>query len=118
MDVVFVDGLRVEAVIGVHAWERDVPQALRFDVELDTDTRAAAASDALRDALDYAAVCARLREVAQDSRCELVETLAEQCCTMLLREFRASRVRLRITKPGAVPEAGGVGVRIERSTAP
>lgn len=115
MDVVFIDGLRVEALIGVHEWERTAPQALRFDVELETDTRPAAASDALRDALDYAAVAARLREVALASRCELIETLAEACCAMLLREFGVARVRLRLTKPGAVPAADGVGVRIERS---
>jgi dihydroneopterin aldolase len=115
-DVVFIEGLRVEAVIGVHDWERRATQPLRLDLELDTDTRAAAASDALRDAVDYSAVCARVVALVRESRCELVETLAEACCAMLLREFRVARVRLRLTKPGAVPEAEGVGIRIERGT--
>ena len=114
MDIVFIDGLRVEAVIGVHEWEQRITQPLRFDLELETDIRSAAASDALHDAIDYSAVCVRLAAFVRESRCELVETLAEQCCAMLLREFRVARLRLRLTKPGAVPEADGVGVRIER----
>ena len=115
MDVIFIEGLRIDAVIGVHDWERLAPQALRFDLELETDISAAAASDALRDALDYSAVSARLRELVEASRCELIETLAERCCAMLLQQFRVERVRLQLTKPGAVPGTDGVGVRIERA---
>jgi dihydroneopterin aldolase len=117
MDTVFIDGLRVDAVIGVHDWERRITQPLRLDVELEADVRAAAASDALRDAIDYSAVCVRLTAFVRESRHELVETLAEACCAMLLREFGVARVRLRLTKPDAVPEADGVGVRIERGIA-
>lgn len=118
MDTIFIRGLQVEALIGVHAWERRAAQPLCLDVELGFDNRAAAASDALRDTLDYSAICDRLRAHARDSRCQLVETLAEQCCTLLLSEFGARRVKLRLTKPHAVLEADGVGVILERAAPP
>lgn len=118
VDTVFIQGLQLDAVIGVHAWERRAPQPLRLDLELGFDASAAAASDALCDTIDYAAVCERLRAHAHASTCRLVETLAEQCCALLLEEFGVRRVRLRLTKPDAVREAEGVGVVLEREAAP
>ena len=44
-----------------------------------------------------------------------METFAERLVALLMSEFSIPWVRLRLTKPGAVPAArGGVGVEIER----
>ncbi|WP_240126474.1 dihydroneopterin aldolase [Thermomonas alba] len=113
-DIVFIEGLRVDAVIGVHAHERLAPQPLRLDIRMQFDNRPAAASDALADALDYEAVSRRLAEYVADSRCALVETLAEGCAALILREFGARGVWLRLSKPQALAAAQAVGVEIER----
>ena len=76
----------------------------------------AAAHDALADALDYAAVSARILAFAEEARFELVETFAERLAEVLLREFAMTWLRLRVGKPGAVPEARMVGVEIERGS--
>jgi 7,8-dihydroneopterin aldolase/epimerase/oxygenase len=44
-----------------------------------------------------------------------VETLAEHCAELVLREFDVARVRLKLSKPGAVRGARAVGVIIERT---
>lgn len=118
MDTVYIEGLTVEAVIGVHAWEREVRQTLVFDVELATDVRRAAASDALADAVDYFAISERLRELAASSDCQLIETLAERCADRLRSEFGVAWLRLRLAKPTAVPAARAVGIVIERGERP
>ena len=64
MDVVYIRGLRVDTVIGVYPWERTVRQVLEFDIEMASDTAAAARSDAIADALDYHAVAERVRALA------------------------------------------------------
>jgi dihydroneopterin aldolase len=52
---------------------------------------------------------------ASDSQFILVETFAERLAELLMSEFQIPWVRLKLTKPGAVPAAsGGVGVEIER----
>jgi len=56
VDVIFLRELRAETVIGVHAWERSIRRTLLFDIELGTDIRAAAASDAVEDTINYRAV--------------------------------------------------------------
>jgi dihydroneopterin aldolase len=113
-DIVFIEALQVDALIGVHDWERHAPRPLVLDLELGFDNRIPAASDRLADTLDYDAISRRLREYAAQTAFELVESLAEQCAALVLAEFGASRVRLKLSKPGAVEHARAVGVIIER----
>ena len=115
-DIVFIQGLRIEALIGVYPHERAAPRPLLFDIELHGDNRVPAASDALADALDYHAISMRLAEFAGQTQCNLVETLAEQCAALILAEFGARGVRLRLTKPAAFNGADAVGVVIERGS--
>ena len=117
-DIVFIQGLRIEALIGVYPHERDAPRPLVIDIELHGDNRVPAASDALADALDYHAISMRLAEFAGQTQCNLVETLAEQCAALILGEFGAAGVRLRLSKPGAFDCADTVGVVIERGQVP
>lgn len=113
-DVVFLHDLTVEAVIGVYAWERRVPRPLRLDLELETDTRDAAATDSIGRTIDYEVVARRVAEIAAREPHHLLETLAEAIAAALLAEFDCDRVRLTLAKPGAVATAREVGIRIER----
>src|SRR5690606_25499475 len=113
MDKVFIEGLEIEALIGVYDWERRIRQPLRFDLEMSFDNRKPAATDAIADTLDYKAVSKRLIAFVGISSFELVETLAERCALLVLREFQVEHLRLKLSVRGAV----AVGVEIERSRA-
>ena len=113
-DIVFIKGLKAASVIGCYDWERDIRQTLVIDLELEADFARAAQSDALEDALDYAAISQRVIAVCEGSRFQLLEALAEHVASIVLAEFSIERLRMTITKPGAVAEAEGVGVVIDR----
>ena len=117
MDKVFIEGLEIEALIGIYDWERRIRQALLFDIEMSFDNRIPAASDAIEDTLNYKAVSKRVIEFVSGSGYGLVETLAEKVAAIILDEFAVSHVRLKLSKPGAVRGARAVGVIIERSAA-
>jgi dihydroneopterin aldolase len=115
LDTVFIEGLEVDTVIGAYDWERTIRQCLRLDLYLGWDNRPAAVGDELDKALDYAKVSQRIQAFASESQFTLVETFAERLVQLLMNEFQIPWVRLKLTKPGAVPAAsGGVGVEIER----
>lgn len=114
MDRVFIEGLQIDALIGIYDWERRIRQTLRFDLEMAFDNRKPAATDRIEDTLDYKAVSKRLIEYVSASGFGLVETLAERCCELILAEFDVASVRLKLSKPGAVRGADAVGVIIER----
>ena len=117
-DRVFVEGLRIRTVIGVHARERVRPQPVVVDVELAADARRAAATDDLRLAVDYGEVARFVARFVTTHHPRLLETLAEALAARLLAEFRSPWVRLRISKPRAVPGARGAGVVLERGRRP
>jgi 7,8-dihydroneopterin aldolase/epimerase/oxygenase len=114
MDTVFISDLRIETIIGIYGWERKVRQTISIDLEMDADIRAAAATDAIEDTLDYKAVSKRLIAYVGESSFQLLETLAERIADIVLTEFRVPWLRLTVHKPGAVRGSRDVGVVIER----
>jgi len=118
MDIIFLRDLRIDAVIGIWAWERRMPQTVSIDLDMAADIRAAAASDQVEDTLNYKLVAKRLQQFVGESSFQLVETLAEKVAGIVRDEFGVAWVRVRVNKPGAIRGAHDVGVVIERGTRP
>lgn len=114
MDIVYLKDLKIETVIGVYDWEREIKQTVILDLEMGFDIRQAARSDDLADTLNYKAVAKRLINFVGQSDFQLVESLAERCAQIIRDEFNVAWVRLRLNKKGAVRGATDVGVIIER----
>ena len=114
MDIVYLHGLRLETIIGIWDWERQVKQTVVVDLDLGTDIAKAASSDAIQDTVDYKAVANRLVKFANESEFLLVEALAENISAILLNEFGIAWLRIRINKQGALTGVRDVGVIIER----
>lgn len=118
MDIIFLRDLRIEAIIGIYDWEREVKQVVSLDLEMAADIRRAAASDAIEDTLNYKAVSKRLIEYVGSSDFQLVETLTERVAGIILSEFEVPWVRVTLNKVGAIRGASGVGIVIERGEKP
>jgi dihydroneopterin aldolase len=114
VDIVYIRDLRIETVIGIYDWEREVRQTVSLDLEMATDIRKAAQSDSIEDTLNYKAVAKRLIQFIGDSQFQLVETMSERCAALVLEEFDVRWLRLRLSKPGAVRGSRDVGIIIER----
>jgi len=114
MDIIYLRDLKIETVIGIFDWEREIKQTISFDLDMATDIRKAAASDAIEDTLDYKTLSKRIISFVEASSFQLVETLAEQVAAIILDEFDVRWVRVRLDKVGAIRGASGVGVIIER----
>ena len=118
MDIIYINALSIETVIGIFDWERRIKQTVVLDLELACDCARAAASDSVEDTVDYKAVAKRLIEFVGESEFHLVETLAERSAALVREEFGVPWVRLRLGKPGALRGARDVGVVIERGERP
>lgn len=116
MDTIFLQDLRVDAVVGIWDWERKIRQTVSIDLEMGTDIARAAASDSIDDTLNYKEVAKRVATFVGDSEFQLVETMAERIAGIVLGEFDVPWVKVRVNKPGAVRGSSGVGIIIERGT--
>ncbi len=114
MDIIFINDLRVETVIGVNDWERKIRQTVSIDLELSCDCKKASLSDSIEDTLNYKLVSKRVTGFVEESDFQLVETLAENIGRLLLDEFGCKWLRVRVNKGSALRGARDVGVVIER----
>jgi dihydroneopterin aldolase len=116
-DLVFIEGLKAQAVIGVYDWEKKIQQDLLFDLEMEHDNRVPAETDDLAKTLDYEAISNFILAFCVDRQFELIETLAEHLVSDLIGQFKLNAVTLTLRKPGAVAAAQSVGVKIHRKSA-
>lgn len=118
MDIVYIRDLQVETIIGIYDWEREVRQTISIDLEMATDIRKAASSDAIEDALNYKTISKRVVSFIENSEALLIERLAEEVAQIVIGEFGVPWVKLRLSKPGALRGSKDVGLIIERGVLP
>jgi len=115
-----IERLEFQGHCGVSAAERQAPQPIAIDLELEYAVggfaRAASTGD-IADAVDYAAVAARVLEIGRKQPYVLLETLGETVIATLFREFPVTRAKLWLRKvvPPVDDVRGSVGVRLDRA---
>jgi dihydroneopterin aldolase len=117
MNIVYISELRINTVIGVYDWERDIKQTVVVDLEMSTDNQRAALEDNLVFTLDYGAIAASITAFVEASSYQLLESLAEAIADLVMTDFGVQQLKLKLGKPGAVENARDVGVIILRSAA-
>lgn len=118
LDVVELVGLRVRGRHGVLAAERELGQVFVVDLAMHLDTRPAAASDDLADAVDYGAVAQTVHAVVAGEPVDLLETLVARVADAVLADHRVRAVDVAVHKPGAPVTVAfdDVVVRIARTS--
>lgn len=117
LDHLVIQGLEIYAHHGVFDFERRDGQIFVIDLDLEIDTRPAAASDDLSDTLDYGSLVAGVETAVQQDPVDLIETLAQRIADVCLAYEMVNRVEVTVHKPHAPIEAtfADVALRIKRS---
>ncbi|MGY0198132.1 dihydroneopterin aldolase [Leptothrix sp. BB-3] len=114
LDLIFIEGYTGETVIGIHPSEFHRTQPLVIDVHAGVPHAGACDSDQIVDTIDYGVVRDRLDALMLDHGVTLLEALAERIAQMLLIDFGAAWVRVKVVKPRKFDNVQAVGVQIER----
>ena len=101
LDRVELRGLRARGRHGVLAAERALGQVFSADVVLHLDTRTAAATDDLADAVDYSVVAADVVAVLAGEPVDLLEALAQRVAEACLAHSGVQAVEVALHKPQA-----------------
>ena len=117
MDLIFIEGFTGDTVIGIHDSELHRPQPLVIDVHAGVPHARACDTDRIADTIDYGVVTERLRRLLVEHRHTLLESFAENIAEILIGEFGAHWVRVKVVKPRKFDDVGAVGVQIERVAA-
>ena len=88
----------VETHVGVYEWERKDLQKIWLDIELPTDARGAAKADDVQHVIDYGAIVTQVRQHIAQRTYHLMETIAEETAQLILDQFPATSVQVRVKK--------------------
>ncbi|MGI9426833.1 MAG: dihydroneopterin aldolase [Hyphomicrobiaceae bacterium] len=115
-DRIVIRGLQVEAFVGIHDYERERRQGVRFDVDIQTVADYADIVNETGRYVSYGDTVKYIRErAASDEHVELVETWAEDVSRFVLQNDLVTAVRVSVLKTDIFSEAEGVGVEIVRT---
>lgn len=115
LDRILITDLSVRGILGINPDERVNEQDILVNAVLWADTRPAAASDDIADAVNYRTVAKALIARIQQGKPMLVERLVQELVDICFDlEPRISRVEMKVEKPGALRHARSVGVSITR----
>lgn len=117
MDKVIIKDLLLRGIIGVNDWEREQPQDILVNIEIEADLSKAGKSDKIEDSVNYRTVTKNIIAHVEKANRFTVEALAEDIAAICLQEAGVQSARVRVEKPGAVRFARSVGVQIERTRA-
>lgn len=114
LDLIFIEGFTGQTVIGIHDTELHRPQPIVIDLHAGLVRSRACATDRIGDTIDYGVVRERLQRLLAEHKVQLLEAFAETIAEILIGEFGARWVRVKVVKPRKFDDVQAVGVQIER----
>jgi FolB domain-containing protein len=115
VDRIVIKDLLVQGILGINPDEREHERDILVNATLWADTRPAAASDAIEDAVNYRTVVKAMAAHIREGRPCLVERLAEELAGICLAvDARIAEVEIAVEKPEALRHTRSVGVVIRR----
>nr|WP_236572896.1 dihydroneopterin aldolase [Burkholderia sp. 8Y] len=117
MDIVFIEGLTGQTVIGIDKTELHDAQPVRMSLAIGVPSLRACTTDRIEDTVNYAAVREAIHALLASHRVQLLEALAERIAQLIIAQFGAHWVRVSLAKPAKFDDVDAVGVVIERRRA-
>ena len=107
----FLRGFELQVRIGIHDFELQAPQRMRFDVDLYVPyAHSNPTQDRIEEIVDYDFVRDTIRRLCDAGHINLQETLCDAIAQALLGNTQISAVR--VSKPDVYPDCDTVGVEV------
>jgi dihydroneopterin aldolase len=115
----FLRGFELPVHIGIHDFELQAPQRMRFDVDLYVPyAHSSPTQDHIDEIVDYDFVRDTIRRLCATGHINLQETLCDAIAQTLLGHAQVAAVRVSTCKPDVYPDCDAVGVEVFRHRDP
>ena len=116
LDRIRIKDLLVRGILGINPDERSNRQDILVNVTMWADTRPAADSDAIADAVNYKTITKAILAHIENGAPMLVERLVAEVARIAVQgDARVQAVEVSVEKPTALRFAGSVGITIYRT---
>jgi len=99
MDYIRLKNIIFYAHHGYYKAERELGQKFEIDIEVACDLRRSAASDDLKETIDYSRIYTMARETFERHKFKLIETVAQKMADEVLKIEGIKSVLIRVRKP-------------------
>jgi dihydroneopterin aldolase len=110
--VIHIKDLKIQALIGTQAHEREASQELLVNIFFEYDASLVLQSDALGHAVDYASIHSKITTKVLATKFFLLERLAAFILDIIMEDSKVSLAEVILEKFGALPGAASVSVKI------
>ena len=105
-----IKNLRVRTIIGINEWERDAPQDVIINIEMELDGKRVSQTDSIDDTVDYKVLKRRILREVEGSQFFLLDKLASHVLDIVMEEQKVERATVEVDKPNALRFADSVSV--------
>ena len=109
---VIITDLIFNTSIGIHDFEKEKEQKIKFNIEIDINPLLKAAENDLNSIVNYESVISKIKSITQKKHHNLLETLAEDIFSNLFANKNIIKIKLRIEKPEIIKNTSSVGIEI------
>jgi dihydroneopterin aldolase len=109
---VIITDLVFNTSIGIHNFEKEKEQKIKFNIEIDINPLLKAAENDLNSIVNYESVINKIKSITQKKHYNLLETLAEDIFSNLFLVKNIIKIKLRIEKPEIIKNTSSVGIEI------
>ncbi len=109
---VIITDLVFNTSIGIHGFERERKQQIKFNIEIDLNPSLKADENDLNSIVNYESIINKIQSITQKKHYNLLETLAEDIFSNLFINQNIKKIKLRIEKPEIIKNTSSVGVEI------
>ena len=111
---VIITDLVFNTSIGIHNFEKEKEQQIRFNIEIDINPLLKAAENDLNSIVNYENVINKIKLITQKKHYNLLETLAEDIFSNLFIIKNIIKIKLKIEKPEIIKNTSSVGIEITK----
>ena len=111
---VIITDLVFDTLIGIHDFEKEKKQQVKFNIEIDITPLLKAVENDLKSIVNYENIISKIKLITHKKHYNLLETLAEDIFTNLFLNKNIIKVKLRIEKPEIIKNTSSVGIEITK----
>ncbi|CAB4441303.1 unnamed protein product [Rhizophagus irregularis] len=114
-DRIFVQDLRLNAIIGINPWEREEKQSVIVNLTIYPTYKVDSGKDYVIKPHNYRTIVRTVSKHVEESKYKTVEAFATSIARIAITECHVNKITIKVEKPSALMFAASAGVEIIRS---
>tara|TARA_B100000925_G_C21817159_1_gene391282 strand:- start:266 stop:691 length:426 start_codon:yes stop_codon:yes gene_type:complete len=111
---VLIKELILDLKLGYYDFEKEIPQKVKFSLEIDYEDKKPSNDKDLKSIVNYAKIVKLIKKLVRNKHYNFLETLAEDVFDELFKDRRIDKISLRIEKLEILKDCSSVGIQISK----